>query len=519
MSELDGPNPEARSARLGPAGESERLVSLLPVLLCISSTDGYFKWVNAEFSRVLGWSEHELLTIPYLDLVHPDDIAATTGAVEMQTDGTPARLFENRYRCKDGSYRWLSWESNPVEVAGLMYAVARDVTEQRRIQEELVVARDAANRANQAKNDFLSRMSHELRTPLNVVLGFSQLLEMDDLSDEQREAVEHIIKAGRHLLSLIDEVLDISRIDSRRLALSIESVVLKDVVDDVVQLMAPLAAAAGVQLPHHHYDSAIHVAADRQRLKQVLLNLVSNAIKYNRPNGSVAIQWEGAADDSIAIVVSDSGRGIRPEAMERLFDAFDRLGAEATGIEGTGLGLALSKSLTEAMGGTLSAESALGEGSRFRVTLPSAASSATRLAADLPGIQGEPPKIFGARRVLYIEDNVANLTLLRKLFATRPSVELISAMQGRLGLDLARQHRPDLVILDLHLPDMHGHEVLTTLKSDASLRDIPVVVASADATHGQVERLLAAGALRYLTKPLNMSELLAVVDGIFTPAA
>jgi PAS domain S-box-containing protein len=484
---------------------------LVPVLLCISSTDGYFHRVNPEFTKVLGWSEAEMLSIPYLDLVHPDDVQATLDAVEMQSGGTQARAFVNRYRCKDGTYRWLAWESNPVENEGLMYAMARDVTEQRLAEGQVRAARDEAHRANQAKSEFLSRMSHELRTPLNVVLGFAQLLQLGELSAEEDEAVEHIIKAGRHLLSLIDEVLDISRIESRRLSLSMESVDVHEVAEEVVRLMAPLGQLAEVTVGARGTAGTLHAWADRQRLKQVLLNLVSNGIKYNRPGGAVTVQW-ARSSEGVRIAVADTGRGISSAGMARLFEPFDRLGAEATGIEGTGLGLALSRALTEAMGGELTATSAPGEGSTFTISIGSAAVPGGHARHEASPPARAPDPAVSGRRVLYIEDNLANLAVVERLLASRPGIELQPAMQGRLGLELAALHHPDLIILDLHLPDISGVDVLAALQADPSLADIPVLIASADATPGQVQRLLDAGARAYLTKPLDLLELLAHID-------
>ncbi len=493
-------------------GELERLFSLLPVLICISGTDGFFRRVNAEFTRVLGWSEAELLSIPYNELVHPEDRAATVAAVDRQAFGAKELAFENRYRCKDGSYRWLCWESNPVESQGFMYAIARDVTEHRLAQQEVRAARDEATRANQAKNEFLSRMSHELRTPLSAILGFAQLMQLDERTSDDEEAVNHIIRAGNHLLSLINEVLDISRIDSRKLSISLEPVALNEVVDEVVRLMEPLARGAEIGVEVVESDLRSFVRADRQRLKQVLLNLLSNAIKYNRHGGRVEIRWESLPEDRVVISISDTGNGIPPDRMDRLFEAFDRLGAESTGIEGTGLGLALSRALTEAMGGALTARSVLGEGSAFAVELAADAAPLESLGFGAPDLPVRNESAVGARKVLYVEDNLANLALVSRLVALRPGIHLMSAGQGRLGLELASQHRPDLVLLDLHLPDMEGDLVLAALKSNPMLASVPVIIASADATPGQVERLRAAGAHAYLTKPIDVREFLALLD-------
>src|SRR3989454_62660 len=381
----------------------------------------------------------------------------------------------------------------------------QEIAERRRAEEE-------ADRANRAKSDFLSRMSHELRTPLNGILGFAQLLQMESLPADQEESVTHILKAGRHLLGLINEVLDISRIEAGRLQLSLEPVPVGDTLRGAVDLVRPLAAQRDIELVAEVADDHRHVLADRQRLQQVLLNLLSNAVKYNRTRGAVAVSGEERSGGRLRMLVTDTGHGISPDKLERLFTPFDRLGAEGTGIEGTGLGLALSRHLVEVMGGTLDVTSQVGVGSTFAVEFPLTAAPADvlKLPAASPTVQAEQRE---ARMVvLYIEDNVSNLRLVEQVLGRRPQTTLLSAMQGQLGLDLAREHRPDLILLDLHLPDVPGDEVLRRLLEEPRTRGIPVVILSADATPGQMERLLAAGAQTYLTKPLDVRQLLALVD-------
>jgi len=387
--------------------------------------------------------------------------------------------------------------------------------ERKRAEEALRQAKQEAERANRAKSEFLSRMSHELRTPLNAILGFGQVLEMEPLVPEQREGVGHILKAGRHLLGLIDEVLDIARIEAGRMRLSLEPVSVKQVLDEVRSLIRPLAAERKMQFEVRAPEvAALYALADRQRLNQVLLNLLSNAVKYTPEGGTVTLVCEEAAGGRVRFEVRDTGPGIPPEKLGQLFTPFERLGV--SGVEGTGLGLALSKGLAEAMGGTIGAESRVGQGSTFWVELArveNANAEAERVAESVPISQVAKRSI-----VLYIEDNLSNLRLIEHLLSRRPGVRLLSAIQGRLGLELAWEHRPGLIFLDLHLPDIPGDEVLRRLKEDPRTRPIPVVVISAEASPGHVQRLLAAGASGYLTKPIDVREFLRLLDETLTRA-
>jgi len=401
---------------------------------------------------------------------------------------------------------------------GVLYARLVTVHEsERRERQRAQRAEEAATGANRAKSEFLSRMSHELRTPLNGILGFAQLLELDAQSPEQRDGVEHILKGGRHLLALINEVLDIARIEAGKFSISLEPVPTREVIDGALDLVRPLAAARGIRL-----SAAIafdgHVMADRQRLQQVLLNLLSNALKYNRPDGAVTVSCDAMPPGRCHLTVADTGAGIATERMHRLFTPFDRLDVHEGLVEGTGLGLALSKGLVELMGGALGAESTLGVGSKFSVELTIAESpmqaierptEATTPDADTPVLRGT---------MLYIEDNLSNLRLVERIVSRRPGVTLLSAMQGSHGLELAQHHRPDLIVLDLDLPDIGGDEVLARLRAGSATREIPVVILSADATPSQVSRLLQQGAHSYLTKPLVVTQFLRLVDELLAKA-
>ena len=388
------------------------------------------------------------------------------------------------------------------------YAMA-EVERHTRILRE---AQEEAAAANRAKSEFISRMSHELRTPLNAVLGFGQLLELyEDLTDEQQKAVENITQGGRHLLTLINEVLDISQVESGRLALSPEPVAIVDVVEETIGLLSPVAAGRSVQLIASNPGACqSSVFADRQRLKQVMLNIVGNAIKYNRVGGTVTIECASIGEDRLRVLVTDTGPGIPAAQLPLLFTPFERLGAERTTIEGTGMGLALSKRLTEAMGGTLGVDSVVGRGSTFWVELPLTEDPVARYRRLEGQPEAEPPR--HAASILHIEDNLSNVKLIEQVLAQRPDIELLAAMQASVGLELAREHRPMLILLDLNLPDMSGDQLLTLLREDARTARIPVVVVSADATQRQIQRVLSAGATAYLTKPIDVRELLRLID-------
>jgi PAS domain S-box-containing protein len=399
-----------------------------------------------------------------------------------------------------------------------LVAISADITERRAAEEDVRLSKLEAERANRAKSEFLSRMSHDLRTPLNAVLGFAQVLQLDNLPPEQAEGLQQIVAGGRHLLDLINEVLDISRIESGHLSLSLEPVAVAEIVQDSAALIAPLAAARNIRVSLDAAPAAgRYVRADRQRLNQILLNYLGNAVKYNREQGAVTVTARPQPNGRIRLSVADTGAGIPAQKLALLFQPFERLGAEQSAIEGTGLGLAVAKGLAEAMRGAVGVESVEDRGSTFWVELPESAA---------PDVRAETPAAARARdaapssdpigTILYIEDNQSNVRLLQRLLGRRSAVRLLTANTGADGLALAARERPDLILLDLHLPDMSGEDVLQRLWTDPVTRPLPVAVLSADATSAQRQRLLASGAIAYLTKPLDLSQLLRLIDDRLT---
>ncbi|MDQ3929749.1 MAG: PAS domain-containing protein, partial [Chloroflexota bacterium] len=500
----------------------EGIISASPDIITILDLDGRIRSTSPAAGDILGYAPDEHLGRSVLELTHQGDRPRLSNLLRATTTGhlqdAPVR---HRYRHANGN--WVLLESNSRlltdnqgRFSGAV-VISRDVTEQARFEEELREARDEADRANRAKSEFLSRMSHELRTPLNAILGFTQLLEMDSTTDDQRESVGHIMKAGHHLLNLINEILDISRIEEGRLQMSIEPVLVEEVVQEVVDLVRRQAQQRAIDLQVPAPSLSRHyVLADRQRLMQVLLNLLSNAVKYNREEGSISVSCDELGDGKLRINVTDTGLGLSQDQLSRLFTPFERLGAEQGAVEGTGLGLALSKRLVEAMQGSIVVASSVGQGSTFSIVLQCAENHVPplehleHLGPDL----AEATRLRSVeRQVLYIEDNVSNLRLIERILDRHTNIRLFSSMQGRLGLELAREQQPDLIILDLHLPDMKGDEVLRRLQAERETAHIPVVILSADATPGQVERLLAAGASAYLTKPLDVKQFIQVLEG------
>ncbi len=381
-----------------------------------------------------------------------------------------------------------------------------------------ITEKEKAEKLSSSKSEFLSRMSHELRTPMNAILGFSQLLKIDFKRHEYSsldDSVDRILNAGKHLLDLINEVLDLSQIESGKSKFTLEPVNINELKNDLLALMGPLAKQEGIQIIDEIDSNAnVFVTADQTRLRQILLNLISNAIKYNQPNGTVTLSYE-MENENLIFKVSDTGPGIPEEKQDAIFNPFERLGAETTNIEGTGIGLSISKSLTELMDGTLNLESHVGKGSCFYIKFPLSAKPAKSHEELTKGNANQTEEtVTDKKLILYIEDNSNNLELVKRIFKFNKTIKLISAPDAEIGIGLAKAHKPDLILLDLNLPGMDGFTAYKKLKNFDETQNIPVIAVTANAMEEDKKKALDIGFTSYVTKPLNIDHFLEEVDKV-----
>lgn len=547
---------EALQDRLQALEDSERrqrsLVDALAEGVVFQDAQDRILACNDAAPRILGVTRDQLLGLDSFDAQwearHPDGQPFRPEdhpSIRALRTGQPQRGVLMRVQRAEQFDAWISINSEPLRRPGesLPYAtvtsfsdVSAEVRARLALEElntelesrvtrrtaELEAARDAAEQANRAKSDFLSRMSHELRTPLNAILGFAQVLRArsGELPPHTAEPLHHIEAAGWHLLEMINEVLDLARIESGRMSVSLESVDLAELLQQALRAIEPVARRKGVKLTTElALPAPCWVHADRTRTRQVLDNLLSNAVKYNRPQGTVTARLEAGSEGRVAVSITDTGRGLFPDQIERLFEPFTRFVAPGEGIEGTGIGLLITKRLLEAMGGALSVQSQPGAGSCFRFEL-------ARTSAPTPAVPAPPqaenptgsPAPQRTRTVVYVEDNPSNVAVFRQVLALRPAIELLTAGDGVSGLALVRAHRPDLVVIDIDLPGMDGLELCRRLRADTHTSGIPLVALSANAMPRDIERGREAGFVAYLTKPMDVPALIAQLDRLLGDA-
>lgn len=502
----------------------------------IIATDenGIIQLFNVGAERMLGYRADEVVNrIRPSDIHDPEEVAERARALSLELD-TPIApgfealafkasrgiedIYELTYICRDGSrfpaiVSITALRDDHTDLIGYLL-IGTDNSVRKRVELELNDAVAAAEKANRAKSDFLSSMSHELRTPLNAVLGFAQLLETGSPAPTpgQKRSIEQILKAGWYLLELINEVLDLALIESGRLTLSGEAVSLMEVMLECRAMVEPQAQQRGIGLAFPRLTTNRYVMADRTRLKQVLINLLFNAIKYNQPGGHVTLECTLCRSDAIRISVRDTGAGLAPEQVAQLFQPFNRLGQESGTEEGTGIGLVVTQRLMRLMGGEIGANSTPGVGSEFWIELqltetPQHASGALELVPVAPVPHGTP-----LRTLLYVEDNPANLELVEQIIGRRSDWRLIGAADASVGIEFARVYQPDVVLMDINLPGISGLEALRILQADPVTAHIPVIALSANAVPRDVNKGLAAGFFQYITKPIKVQQLLDALD-------
>jgi PAS domain S-box-containing protein len=487
----------------------------------IMTTDpsGIITDVNKQMEALTGCTRDELIGAPFKNYF-TDPERAEAGIKQVLSEKKVAN-YELTARARDGketvvSYNATTFYDRDRRLQGV-FAAARDVTERKRLDQvlqeknaELESAKSVAEKANRAKSDFLSGMSHELRSPLNAILGFAQLMDSDfpPPPPSQKENIAQILQAGWHLLKLINEILDLAKIESGKVPMSAEPVSLADVMRDCQAIMESQAQQRGIHITFPQVDACWFVHADQTRVKQVLINLLSNAIKYNCEQGTVEVKSTAISPGRIRVSIRDTGAGLSPEELAQLFQPFNRLRQEAGVEEGTGIGLVVAKQLVELMGGEMGVESTVGRGSVFWFELNSVNAPQLSVEVVQPATPAEPPMPENAplRTLLYVEDNPANLKLVEQLILRRPDLRLLTAVNGHLGIEAALAFQPEVILMDINLPDINGFEALKILREDPTTAHIPVVALSANAMPRDIEKGLEAGFFRYLTKPIKIME-------------
>jgi PAS domain S-box-containing protein len=473
---------------------------------------GNLTWSD-EIYRIFGYAPGAIQPSyeQFFRMVHPADVMRVKES-EQQAFAEGARhSIDHRVLLANGDVRWVHEEAvvarDEFGRAESLSGTIQDITERKQHEQQLLLAKEDAERASRAKSDFLSRMSHELRTPMNAILGFAQVLDRELTAVNTRSYVHEITQAGDHLLALIDELLDLGRIEAGRMVVALNTVDVSMVVAQALKIVDTMLARKHLIMDNQCQTPRL-IIADASRLRQVLVNLLSNAAKYNRVGGKISVSCTARDNEILRISVTDSGAGIAAENIGRLFTPFERLGAENSGVDGTGIGLALSKQLVELMGGDMGVESTSGKGSTFWIEFP-LADQKTLEDVSMSSNQTHTGKL--KCKVLYVEDNAANLRLVEAMLKHHQDITLMAAKNGRFGLELAQQYNPDVILLDIQLPDMDGFKVLKELQAGEDTRQIPVIAVSADAMPMDVERGLASGFREYLTKPVKIENLVRAI--------
>ncbi len=512
---------EAQQALHDSEAQLRSLLEAFPGYIAVQDAQAIYTYVNERVASLLDRPRERIVGHSSREVLGETRFAQIQAVVARAEGGEPVTVESEYPATSTRPHVWLqithAVSADAATGRRYHFSFGIDISERKAAELALFDAKEEAERANRAKSEFLSRMSHELRTPMNAILGFGQLLVSDTrhpLAEQQREHVGEILRGARHLLNLINEVLDLALVETGKLQVLLAPVQLAELLQECMRLLHPLARAGSIDLKVlDEAGCACFVVADRTRLKQVLLNLVSNAIKYNRPQGHVYIACSVEAQ-GVRIGISDNGPGLSTQQAARLFQAFERLDAVRTGVEGAGLGLALSKHLMDAMGGEIGLDSVVDVGSTFWLRLPlaEAPSAAGRGEFNALPLPGDRLPLARPRKVLYIEDNLVNVLLMEAMLGRVAGVQMISASLPMLGLQMVVEERPDLILLDIQLPGMDGFEVLRRLRLTEAGRQVPVIAVSANAMVHDVENGLAAGFVRYLTKPLDIQELLAAVE-------
>ena len=473
---------------------------------------------NTAAESIFKYSKEEVMGRHATDIIIPDNLFDQVGETweELLTLKGGLRS-SNENITKHGNIIFCEWYNTPlINDEGKVIGVAslvQDITKQKDAEINLIRAKVEAEYANNAKSEFLSSMSHELRTPMNAILGFGQLLEFDDdMTDLQNENVQEILTAGHHLLSLINEVLDLAKVESGQIELSLEPVDVYQAVEECFNLMEPLALKHDIRISHSALKG-VAVRADYTRFKQVLINLLSNAIKYNHDGGTVKLEVEYVDNDRLKIMITDTGIGVPEEGIAELFQPFNRLNAEKTNIEGTGIGLTITRRIVELMGGSINVESEVGVGSTFWIELPAETNAQSDyVEAENNSVASQQIDSIIKHTVLYIEDNPSNLKLVAQILGQRKHIHLLTAHTPEIGIELAKNRQPELILLDINMPNMDGYEVMEIFKTDNSLKNIPVVAVTANAMSRDIDRGKAAGFIDYVTKPIDVINFLDIVD-------